>query len=303
MAIPDYETLMLPLLQYLSDGVDRSLDEAVQHMSALFKLTPEEQQERIPSGQSTYIKNRIGWARTYLKKAGLISSPKRGVVQITDRGQEALAETPERIDQKFLKRYPDFVEFIEKSNVTTTEPTVTDGCDTERTPEETFAASYQKVRAQLADELLDTIKSCSPAFFEKLVIDLLVAMGYGGSTADAAQATRYSNDEGVDGIIKEDRLGLDTIYVQAKRWENPVHRPEVQKFAGALQGKRSKKGIFITTSTFSDGAKEFASSIDSHIVFIDGQRLAELMIDHGVGVSHRTLRVPKVDSDYFEPEA
>ncbi|MCO6432231.1 MAG: restriction endonuclease [Deltaproteobacteria bacterium] len=304
MAIPDYETIMLPLLNLLSAGEPMSLDEATNAIAAQFKLTSDEQAQRIPSGQSTYVKNRVGWARTYLKKAGLLQSPKRGYVQITDRGSEVLGQRPKQIDQKFLRQFPEFMEFVSPSGEEADKATMPSPVLSDQTPDEVIARSYQTVRSQLSDELLDTIKGCSPAFFEKLVIDLLVAMGYGGTAADAARATQLSNDEGIDGVIKEDKLGLDTIYVQAKRWQNPVHRPEIQKFAGALQGKRSRKGIFITTSTFSDGAKEFASTIESHIVFIDGMKLAELMIDHGVGVAtQKVYEMKKIDSDYFSEES
>jgi restriction system protein len=300
MAIPTYDQLMLPLLQFLADGSVRSLDQAVEYVSTLFTLTSDERIQRIPSGGQTYIKNRTGWARTHLKKAGLVGSPKHGYMAITERGREALAKNPPRIDPRFLKQYPEYLEFVSRPENDTTSPETQAAEPNERTPDEIIEASYQNIRSQLADELLDTIKSCSPGFFERLVIDLLVAMGYGGSAADAARATRLSNDEGIDGVIKEDKLGLDTIYVQAKRWQNPVHRPDVQAFAGALQGKRSRKGIFITTSSFSDGAVEFAATIESRIILIDGGQLARLMIDHGVGVAtQKRYEIKKIDSDYF----
>jgi restriction system protein len=301
MAIPDYETVMLPLMQIASDGREHSIDELTKHLSEQFKLTPEEQEERIPSGQSTYIKNRTGWARTYLKKAGLLTSPKRGYVQITDRGREILTQKPARIDRKFLEQFPEFIEFQQKTNVSANdEPEISNPLQVS-TPEEAIERSYNQLRSQLADELLDQIKTCSSDFFERLVVDVIVAMGYGGSHRDAAKATQRSNDGGIDGIIKQDRLGLDTIYIQAKKWEAAIHRPEIQKFAGALQGVRARKGIFITTSAYSDGAREYVASIDSKIVLVDGTELAQLMIDHGIGVTpHQTYEIKRLDSDYFE---
>ena len=287
MSIPDYETLMLPLVQFASDGKEHSLEEVAEHLAIQFNLTPEEREQRIPSGQSTYIKNRTGWARTYLKKAGLLSSPKRGVVQITDRGREVLSRKPTRIDRALLEQFPEFIEFRNKSSKAEASSNIEATSSEKATPEETIERSYSELRTQLADELLDQIKSCSSDFFERLVVDVIVSMGYGGSHRDAARATQRSNDGGIDGIIKQDKLGLDTIYIQAKKWDEsrPVHRPEIQKFAGALQGVKARKGIFITTSSFSDGAEEYATSIDSKIVLIDGPRLAQLMIEYGIGVT------------------
>jgi restriction system protein len=305
MAIPDYETVMLPLLTVAGDGGVHSIDAASKAIADLFKLTPQEREERIPSGQSTYIKNRTGWARTYLKKAGLLSSPKRGLIQITDRGREVLSSKPEKIDRRFLEQFPEFVEFQQKTTIAVEDEHQTEAEIAASTPEETIEKSYIQLRSQLADELLDQIKTCSSDFFERLVVDVIVAMGYGGSYRDAAKATQRSNDGGIDGIIKQDRLGLDTIYIQAKKWDEsrPIHRPEIQKFAGALQGVRAKKGIFITTSSFSDGAREYVASIDSKIVLIDGTELAQLMIDFGIGVTpHQTYEIKRLDSDYFGAE-
>lgn len=302
MAIPDYETVMLPLMQFVADGKDHTINEATNHLSDLFKLTLEEREQRIPSGQSSYIKNRTGWAKTYLKKAGLLSSPKRGVIQITDRGREVLSQKPERINRALLEQFPEFVEFQERSNATEKTELAEVAAADKQTPEEAIEHSYTQLRSQLADELLEQIKGCSSDFFERLVVDVIVAMGYGGSHRDAAKATQRSNDGGIDGIIKQDRLGLDTIYIQAKKWDDsrPIHRPEIQKFAGALQGVRARKGIFITTSSFSDGAREYVATIDSKIVLIDGTELAQLMIDHGIGVTpHQTYEIKRLDSDYF----
>jgi restriction system protein len=291
---------MLPLLEFVADGAEHSIEQATEHLASRFELTPEEREERIPSGQSTYIKNRTGWARTYLKKAGLLSSPKRAHIQITERGRQALTEKPERIDRSYLERFPEFIEFQQRTNSRPDAATVEVTTPTTQTPEETIEAGYSQLRSQLADELLDLIKSCSSDFFERLVVDVIVAMGYGGSHRDAATATKKSHDGGIDGIIKQDRLGLDAIYIQAKKWEASIHRPEIQKFAGALQGVRARKGIFITTSSFSDGAREYVATIDSKIVLIDGMELAQLMIDHGIGVTpHQTYEIKKLDSDYF----
>jgi restriction system protein len=302
MTIPDYETIMLPLMKFIADGQEHSINDCADHISDLFKLTSEEREQRIPSGQSSYIKNRTGWARTYLKKAGLLSSPRRGFVQITDRGREILTQKRDSIDRKFLEQFPEFIEFQQKTNVSIEDhPQALSTSSLSGTPDEAIERSYIQLRTQLADELLDQIKTCTSDFFERLVLDVIVAMGYGGSYRDAATATKRSNDGGIDGIIKQDRLGLDTIYIQAKKWEASIHRPEIQKFAGALQGVRARKGIFITTSLFSDGAREYVATIDSKIVLIDGTELAQLMIDHGIGVTaHQTYEIKRLDSDYFE---
>ena len=305
MAIPDYETLMLPVLQYVSDGKEHPLKEITASMAEEFKLSAEEREQRIPSGQSTYIQNRTGWAKTYLKKAGLLASPKRGLIQITDRGREVLSRKPGRIDGDFLAQFQEFKDFQARSNSQQEAEPIQAPSIERQTPEETIEQSYMALRSQLADELLEQIKGCSSDFFERLVVDVIVAMGYGGTQRDAARATQRSNDGGIDGIIKQDRLGLDTIYIQAKKWDEsrPIHRPEIQKFAGALQGVRAKKGIFITTSSFSEGAREYVATIDSKIVLIDGTELAQLMIDHGIGVTpHQTYEIKRLDSDYFAME-
>lgn len=297
---------MLPLLRYLADGREHTLNECVEAMANEFGLTPEERLQFLPSGTSTVIGNRVGWARTYMKKAGLLESPRRGVFRITERGTQILKKKPERIDVKFLEQFPEFVEFRTRSD----EPgpiTVGDvsasNVATVATPEEALEHAYDRLRGSLESELLQRVMGASPAFFERLVIDLLVRMGYGGSFRDAGQAIGRSGDGGIDGIIKEDRLGLDVIYVQAKRWESSVGRPEIQKFAGALQGHRARKGVFITTSTYSRDAYEFVERIDSKIVLIDGATLTRFMVDNGVGVSLVTsYDVKRVDSDYFSEE-
>jgi len=303
MAIPDYQTVMLPLLRFLKDAKEHSIGEVVDALADEFNLSAEERQQLLGSGQQTVIRNRAGWARTYLKKAGLIASTRRGYFCITERGQSVLASKPERIDVKYLEQFPEFVAFRELRHERPDEAPVPVTASSNATPEEALDAAYSRLRLGLEAELLDQVKSASPSFFERLVVELLVRMGYGGTLRDAGQAIGKSGDGGIDGIIKEDRLGLDVIYIQAKRWDSTIGRPEIQKFAGALQGHRARKGVFITTSSFSPDALEFASRIDSKIVLIDGAALAKHMIDHNVGVSlSRSYEVKKIDSDYFTEE-
>ena len=298
MPIPDYQTLMLPVLEFAGDGQEKTLRETIDAMADRFDLTPEERRELLPSGLQAILDNRVGWARTYLKKAGLLASPRRGAVRITDRGREVLASNPDRIDVKFLSQYPEFIEFQRPKSKRPT-PDTGNGPE-ERTPEEIMEEAYQEARDSLATDLLDTIKELSPAFFERLVIDLLVRMGYGGTRRDAGQAIGGSGDGGIDGIIKQDRLGLDVVYVQAKRWEGVVGSAEVQKFAGALAGRFAQKGVFITTSHFSPAAHRYVSRIGSKIVLIDGHMMAQLMIDYGIAVSPvASYEIKRIDSDYF----
>jgi restriction system protein len=275
---------------------------------ARFQLSEADRDELIPSGTQPLLANRIGWAKTYLLKAGLVQSPRRGVIRITDRGRQALA-TDERIDSRYLRRFPEFVDFQRSSGADEDpipgqpQPTPTVPVPAETTPEELIEAGYRQVQNALASDLLDRVKGASPAFFERLVVELLVKMGYGGSLADAGKAVGRSGDQGIDGIIKEDRLGLDVIYLQAKRWESTVGRPDIQQFAGALQGQRARKGVFITTSNFSADARQYAANIDTGIVLIDGNELARLMIAHGVGVTPVALyELKRIDSDYFAEE-
>jgi restriction system protein len=297
MPIPDYQSLMLPLLKYLGDGKEHQLQETIEAMAQYSGLTQDERKEVLPSGRQPIIDNRVGWARTYMKKAGLIEYTKRGHFRITERGKEVLAEEPEQINVRYLKKFPEFIEFQALKKEEAEEETE----EKEKlTPEELIESAYQKLRQNLAAELIQQVKNCSPSFFEKLVIDLLISMGYGGTRKDAGEAIGRSGDEGIDGIIKEDRLGLDIVYIQAKRWENPVSRPEIQKFAGALLGRKAKKGIFITTSSFTIDAREYAEKIESKIVLIDGDTLAQLMIDHNIGVSAvASYTLKKMDNDYF----
>ncbi len=302
MAVPDFQSLMLPLLVLNNDGAEHTTSESVKKLTDEFQLTDQERKELLPSGRQTRFNNRVSWAATHLRKAGLLKSTGRGRFQITKRGQEVLISKPEKIDLKFLDQFPEHVAFRTASKKSSPESSPVQE-DSEQTPEETLELSYQELRQDLAQELLELAKSSTPSFFEKLVVDLLVAMGYGGSRKDAGQAVGQSNDGGIDGIIKEDKLGLDVVYIQAKRWEGTVGRPVVQTFAGSLEGFRARKGVLITTSNFSRTAEDYVGRIEKKIVLIDGEQLAQLMIDHGVGVGEvASYTIKKVDLDYFETE-
>lgn len=299
MPVPDFQTIMLPLLHCFSDGQEHSIQDLMSILAEKFSLSADELNTLLPSGKQTIFYNRVGWARTYLTKAGLLEMSRRSYYRITERGKHVLARNPSRIDMRFLEQFPEYVEFREREGVRR-KPKETGTDEEEKTPEETLEDAYEEIRDGLAQELLGLVKQSAPSFFERLVVELLVKMGYGGSRRDAARAVGQVGDEGIDGIIDEDRLGLDTIYIQAKKWDNVVGRPEIQKFVGALMGKRAKKGIFITTSSFSADATAYVSSIDAKIVLIDGKRLAELMIDYDVGVTPvTTYQLKRVDSDYF----
>ena len=304
MAIPNFQTVMLPLLRFTVDGAEHNKREAVNALAVEFELSPSELSERLPSGQQTIFDNRVAWACTFLKKSGLLESARRGVFSITEIGKQVLSRNPERIDNKFLEQFPGFVEFrqISRKNKDEEKEILTVP-DREQTPEEALEFAHQSIRQTLAQDLLSRILECSPRFFEDLVVALLVAMGYGGSRRDAGERVGQSGDGGIDGIIKEDRLGLDTIYIQAKRWQGSVGAPEIQKFVGALQGQRAHKGVFITTSSFTPKAIEYVSNLPTKVVLIDGQQLANLMMDFDVGVSVAAIyAVKRIDSDYFEEE-
>lgn len=306
MAVPDYQSLMLPLLQFAAKkGLETSTSEAVEALAKELSLSDEDQKEMLPSGiQSTFF-NRVGWASTYMKKAGLLEATRRGFYKITDRGTDLLKKQPKIINVKLLKQYPEFLEFQQLKGTRSGDKVIESKGMSDvstATPSEALESAYENLRDELADELLGKLKKISPAFFERVVVELLVKMGYGGSRADAGKAIGRTGDGGIDGIIKEDKLGLDVVYIQAKRWDNnPVGRPDVMQFAGALQAQRANKGIFITTSRFTDDARSYVSQIGSKIVLIDGEQLTGLMIEHDVGVSTISLYpVKKVDSDYFE---
>jgi restriction system protein len=300
--IPDYQSIMLPLLKRISDGEIYKFRNLIDILTEEFELTEEEQKELLPSGQQPIFDNRVGWANTYMKKAGLIKSEKRGYLQITEKGKQVINQNPNEINVKFLRQFPEFKEFTKvKRNGTTKAKEIKEITEEEQTPEEMLEYAHQKLTNDLSQELIETIKGCSPRFFENLVIDLLLAMGYGGSRADAGKAIGKSSDGGIDGIIKEDKLGLDIIYVQAKRWENTVPTREIRDFAGALLAKKAKKGIFITTSEFPKSAIEYVNQIEPKLILIDGNRLGELIIEFDVGVStQRIYKVKRIDSDYFE---
>lgn len=307
MAIPDYQLLMLPLLRFAGGGKVLRLRDAYAALADEFKLSEDERKAPLPSGSQATFENRVGWARTYLMKAGLLATPKRGLFEITDRGREVLKHPPASIDVKFLLQYQAFQDFRNArpaSNAKASHSAEVVAPEAEsQTPEEIAAGAYQRLREELAIELLSAVMAAPPSFFEQLVVDLLVRMGYGGTRKDAGQAIGQSNDGGIDGIIKEDRLGLDVVYIQAKRWQpgNKVGRPDIQKFAGALQGQRAKKGVFITTSSFSKGARDFAAKIESKIVLLDGAELTDLMIDYNLGVSTvASYDIKRLDSDYFD---
>jgi len=302
MAIPNYQTIMLPLLKMARDGKEHRFRDAADNLADEFSLSAEERKELLPSGQQPVFPNRVGWARLYLVKAGLLKGTRRGFFQITEQGQKALSKNPLKIDKDFLMQFPDFVEVVKAKKEKAKISKVVTPPD-EVTPEEGLEAAFQELKESLALEILKNAKECSPAFFERLVVDLLIKMGYGGSRKEAGEAIGQAGDGGIDGIIKEDQLGLDIIYIQAKRWEGTVGRPEIQNVAGALQGQKARKGIFITTASFSKDALDYVKHIATKIILIDGERLAELMIDHGVGVSPvATYEVKKMDLDYFAEE-
>lgn len=302
MAVPDFQSLMMPLLRVAADGREHSLAEARDVLAREFNLSAADREEPLPSGRQSKFSNRVAWAKSYLQQAGLLHSPRRGHFQISDRGRSVLKAPPPRVDIKFLEQYPEFVEFrapkIEVAGVLVDVPS---SQPEPETPEEALEAAHLKMKVGLASELLSRVKAASPKFFEGLVVELLLKMGYGGSRRDAGQAIGHSGDEGIDGVISEDRLGLDVVYLQAKKWDGTVGRPEIQRFVGALHGKRAKKGVFITTGTFSAEATAYIEHIDPKVILIDGRRLAELMIDFDVGVNtSATYSVKRVDSDYFD---
>ena len=298
--IPDFQTIMLPLMRILEDKQERSLQELHAKICDKFNLSEEERNELVPSAVQTKIYNRVVWALTYLRKAKLIESPRRTISIISKTGLDLLKTNPNRIDMKVLKDIPDYQSWkaTKGTHTKNTDKSVDDFIET-RTPEELLEDSYSQLKDELADEIITKIKECSPIFFERLVVDLLLKMGYGGTKR--GKVIGKSGDGGIDGIIDEDKLGLDSIYIQAKRWDNVVGRPQIQGFVGALAGRGAKKGIFITTSSFTKEALEYQPMNDTKIVLIDGNRLANLMIEHNVGVATKiNYEVKKIDSDYFE---
>ena len=307
MAIPDYQSLMLPVLKVAALGETR-VPVAAEKIADKLGLTKEEREELLPSGKQRILHNRIHWAKFYMSKAGLIRSPKRGVFVATEAGNALLDTNPVAIDVELLKSYPAFETFYSNEGsdpaVNASDKTTVKSA-TEATPEEQIDAAHATINEALKADLLARILEQTPTFFEALIVDLLLAMGYGGSHENAALRLGKSGDGGIDGIVDEDRLGLDRIYVQAKRYavDSPIGRPAIQGFVGSLVGFGASKGVFVTTSSFSQHAKDYAAGLQQRIILIDGRRLAELMIEFGVGVRvSRTVQVKRLDDDYFEDQ-
>lgn len=303
--IPDFQSLMLPLLKFIRDNKEHSIHETIDFLAKELKLTEEELNEWLPSKTQKIFYNRVYWAKAYLKMAGLVENVRRSYFKITEKGQQVLSENLENINIRYLRKFPEFLSSVDSTKKTELKEEEI-GLQTNpssKTPQEILEDAYEKINESLSNEVLSRVKKIHPSDFEKLVVELLVKMGYGGTVDDAAKTTKYRGDEGIDGIIKEDKLGLDVIYIQAKRWENVIGRPEVQKFVGALAGQRAKKGVFITTSHFTREATDYAAQMDTKIVLIDGEKLSQLMIDYNLGVSvQNTYEIKKIDSDYFEEE-
>jgi len=300
MAVPDFQSFFKPLLDLAADGQEHSIQEARNAIAKQMALPETDLNERLPSGTQTKFENRVAWAKSYFIQAKVLEAPRRSVFRITDRGRELLRVGHKRIDIRILNQYPEFLEFHKGRRG---EDTENESEAAKETPEETLQKSYQSIRNDLASQIVQRISQNTPNFSERLVVDLMVAMGYGGSRADAGRSIGGTGDEGIDGVIKEDKLGLDLVYLQAKRWDGTVGRPEVQKFVGALHGKRAKKGVFITTAKFSDDAKRYVEAIDPKVILIDGRTLAELMIDHGLGTTTTvSYDIKRIDSDYFAEE-
>lgn len=298
---PNFEHFMLPYLKGIADGKAHTTAEMAEYCATALKLTNEDMAEKTKKGNILKYRDRAQWAGTYLRQAGLTQSSERGVVMITEAGLNLLKKNPEFINQKMLSEYPEFVEFKSRSRESKSKEMEFECSSMTKTPQDMIEEAYTEIRNNLADELLSAVKKESPQFFEALVIKLLVAMGYGGSFEDAASVTQYSHDEGIDGIIKEDKLGLDNIYVQAKRFDTgTVGRKEIQSFVGALSGKGATKGVFITTSTFTKEAREYRPASNIKIVLIDGQQLCNYMIDFNIGVSTKQVyEVKRIDTDFF----
>ena len=303
MAVPDFQSMMLPLLEAIADGAEHSNSAVYDSVAKRMKVSAEDLQLMHSGGEQTVFYNRVAWGKTYLKKGGLIQSPKRGTIQITEFGQGVLKNKPAKIDLRFLKQIggADCLKPLRTKEVVLAEESISEL--SAETPDELIETGYQSLRDELILDIIEQVKRCSPQFFERLVVKLLVAMGYGGSLEDAGQVLGRSGDGGIDGTIKEDKLGLDVICIQAKRWEGTVGRPVVQAFAGSMEGFRARKGVLITTATFSKEAEDYITRIERKIVLVDGQRMAELMIAHNVGVTVvQTYEIKRVDSDFFTEE-
>jgi Restriction endonuclease len=302
MPVPDYETLMLPVLRLIASGA-KNVGECVPTLKEEFGISDEEARELIPSGRITVLQSRAHWARTYLSKAGLLHSPKRNLHIVTDRGRQLLAANPERIDNKVLEQFEGFNEWRGASSSGAQPPIEpAPAVDESQTPDEAIASAHAILNSALRDELLGLLQEVTPQQFERLILDLLGAMGYGGGDLANGLMTKTTGDGGIDGIINEDALGLDAVYVQAKRYapENKISRPDIQRFVGSLTGEGANKGVFVTTSDFSREARDYLTRVQHRIVLINGQMLAKLMIQHRVGVRARsTYVISSVDEDYF----
>jgi restriction system protein len=310
MAVPDFQAFMLPLLSELADGQEHKLQDLYVVLAQKANLSEGDKNELLPSGKQRVYHSRIGWARTYLKKAGLLETVKRAVFKITEPGKQLLATQPTHIEKSMLEQYPSYLEFLQKTNIQSNQPSQNSAALLQHenaaslSPTDQIESSFNIIHSEMCDELLAEVKNTTPAFFEKMVVELMQAIGYGGWSKDSGKATQYSSDNGIDGIINEDPLGLDTIYLQAKRYtEGVIHRPDIDKFIGALTRQGARKGVFITTSTFSSGAREAAKGLSISVVLIDGQQLAELMIKHNLGVSTKQVyQIKQIDTDYFNEE-
>lgn len=306
MPIPDFQTMMLPILKILSDGQKRRNGDISKEIANHFSLTDEEKRELLPSGSQRTHQNRSNWAVSYLNGAGILERPQRGVYQISEKGKELLDSNPEKINVQTLSEISQFSKWLKGGKGSKLKSSSTGKANeslsvTDKTPDETIEILAREINDQLASELLDQLGKMDPFKFEQLIVDLMLAMGYGGSRAEAGKVTQASNDGGIDGVINEDRLGLDTIYLQAKRWENAVGRREIQSFVGALAGRQAHKGVFITTSSFGKNAIEYANTVSQKIILINGERLAQLMIDFDIGVgTDKTINIKKIDTDYFD---
>lgn len=306
MAIPDYQSLMLPVLEIAAEGEIR-VPAAAEKIADRLQLTDEEREELLPSGKQRLLHNRVHWAKFYMTKAGLVDSPKRGIFVASKAGMALLAQKPKRIDVELLKGIPAFAEYYSQFGANSSDKKLADTnqiASSTSTPEEQIDSAQSVLTTALKAELLQRVLEQSPAFFERLIVDLLVTMGYGGSHEDAARQLGKSGDGGIDGVIDEDRLGLDRIYVQAKRYSTgAVGRPEIQGFVGSLVGLGASKGVFVTTSTFSRQALDYAKALQQRVILIDGARLTELMVEFGVGVRiNRIVEVKRVDEDFFADE-
>lgn len=302
MSVPDYQQYMYPMLELLNNRDELRITDIANALAEHFRLSQTDLEDRVPSGKKSRHYDRVGWAATYLKQAGLLRSPKRAYYTITERGRNVL-QSGDQVNTNYLYRFSEFQEFQSRTRTNDDSAENQERLLISSTPDEILSTAYSDLRNTLAAELLERILQASPKFFEQVVIDVLLAMGYGGSRSDAAKRVGQSGDGGIDGIINEDRLGLDVIYLQAKRWKNVVGARELRDFAGSLEEKKAVKGVFITTSDFTREAQEYVSRIGKRIVLINGNELAQFMIDFGVGALVReTYVIKKIDEDYFTEE-